>query len=189
MSVLTRNNQDGEASGIRGYAAHAANQVAPMARNAVPMAQQAVPLARHGADTVIARTTPLVYAARSWAAPQLEQSAHAISESIAPMIADALRSTARKIDVPPQKPRRRPRIIAASGVAALLASAVTVVLALRRRDGSAEYSSVSAVDDGGPSLRPESATSGHTAPASADLESQHGDGSKPDSEADGAPRS
>lgn len=186
MSVLTRNSQPTEVSGIRGYYTQAAGQVAPIARNAVPMAQQAVPLAKQGADTVIARATPLVYAARSWAAPQLEQSAHAISETIAPMIADALMSTARKIDVPPQKPRRGPRILAASGLVALLASAATAVLALRRRDGSSGYSSVSAVDDGGPTLRPESATSGHTASSSA---SMGGDGSKPDSEADGTPRS
>jgi hypothetical protein len=189
VSVLTRNSQPTEVSGIRGYATQAANQVAPIYKNAVPLAQQAVPLAKQGADTVIARATPLVFAARSWAAPQLEQSAHAISETIAPMIADALISTARKIDVPQQKPRRSPRILAASGLVAVLASAATAILALRRRDGSTSYSSVSAVDDGGPTLRPESATSGHTASASASMETSHrGDGSKPDSEADGTPR-
>jgi hypothetical protein len=185
VSVLTKKRTE-EATGIRGYASQAAGQLGPLARNAVPVAQQAVPLAKQGADTVVARATPLVNAARAWAAPQLEQSAHAISETIAPMVADALVATARKIDLPEQKPRRGPRVLVASGLLALAASAAAAAMAIRRRGGIPGYSSISAVDDGGPTLRPGSATTGQ--PGSASATGFGGDGSKPDSEADGTPR-
>jgi hypothetical protein len=197
VSVLTRKSQATDGSGLRGYAAQAANQVAPLANKAAPIAQQAAPLARNagatvrqGADTVVARATPLVFAARSWAAPQLEQSARAISETIAPVIADTLIATARKIDVPPEKPRRGPRVLIASGLLALAASAATAAMAiLRRRNGAAGYSSISAVDDGGPTLRPGSATNAQPGSSTATIDTGYrGDGSKPDSEADGTPR-
>jgi hypothetical protein len=198
VSVLTKKSQAPEVSGLRGYAAQAANQLTPIANKAGPVAQQAAPLARNasatfkqGANTAVTRATPLVNAARSWAAPQLEQSARAISETIAPMIADTLLSTARKIDVPPEKPRRGPRVLVASGLLALAASAATAALAiLRRRNGAPGYSSISAVDDGGPTLRPGSATNAQPGSASGTIDTGYrGDGSKPDSEADGTPRS
>lgn len=197
MSVSTKNDQTAEVSGLRGYYVLAANQVAPIANRAAPMAQQALPLAKNagstvkqGRDTVVARATPLVSAARSWAAPQLEQSAHAISETIAPMIADTLLATARKIDVPEEKPRRGPRVLVASGLLALAASAATAAMAiLRHRSSEASYSSISAVDDGGPTRRPGSATTAQPGSATATIDTGYrGDGSKPDSEADGTPR-
>jgi hypothetical protein len=195
VSVLTKKSQTADVSGFRGYAAQAANQFGPIADRAAPIAQQAVPIARNagttvkqGADTVVARATPLVYAARSWAAPQLEQSAHAISDTIAPMITDTLIATARKIDVPPQKPQRGPRVLIASGLLALAASAATAAMAiLRRRNAAPGFSSISAVDDGGPPLRP--GTTAQPGSASGTIDTGYGgDGSKPDSEADGTPR-
>ena len=135
MSVLTRKSDASERSWLRGQAAIAARQVTPITAKAIPLAQQAqhaaqqamplakqaVPLARsagssarQGADSAVAWATPLVEAARSWTAPQLEQAAHAISESIAPMISDALISAAHKIDVPKRTRRRRARLMVAS---------------------------------------------------------------------------
>ena len=146
MSVLTRKSDVSEHSWLRGPAATAARQVAPItakavplaqqaAQQAVPLAKQAVPLARsagssarHGADSAVAWATPLVEAARTWTAPQLEQAAHAISENIAPMISDALITAAHKIDVPQRTRRRKGRLVvvsllvtAAGGVAAAVA--------------------------------------------------------------------
>jgi hypothetical protein len=191
VSVLTKKSQAADVSGFRAYAGQAANQFAPIAQQAVPLARNAGTTVKQGADTVVARATPMVHAARSWAAPQLEQSARAISETIAPMIADTLMATARKIDVPPQKPQRGPRVLVASGLLALAASAATAAMALlRRRNATPEFSSISAVDDGGPPLRPGSATGGQPGSATATIDPGYrGDGSKPDSEADGTPRS
>ncbi|MGO8959366.1 MAG: hypothetical protein ACLQFR_18655 [Streptosporangiaceae bacterium] len=159
MSVLTRKPHASEPSGLRGHAANAARQVAPIANKAVPLAQQAaqqaqqaaqqavplakqaVPLARtarasarHGADNAVAWATPLVEAARSWAAPQLEQSAHALSENIAPMISNALITAAHKIDVPRRKPRRKTRLLALSMLTA--AGGAAAMVAIRRRQYS-----------------------------------------------------
>jgi hypothetical protein len=196
VSVLTKNRETTEPAGIRGYATQAANQLAPIARNAVPVAQQAVPLARNagvtfrqGTDTMVARATPLVNAARSWAAPQLEQSARAISENIAPMIAEALVATARKIDVPEQKPRRGPRLLAVSGMLALAASAAAAAMAILRRGGSQGYSSISAVDDGGTTIRPAGPAATQPGSATASMHSSpRGDGSRPEAGSDGTPR-
>jgi hypothetical protein len=198
VSVLTKNSQAADVSGFRGYAAQAANQFAPIANKAAPIANKAAPIAqqagstvKQGADTVVARATPMVYAARSWAAPQLEQSARAISETIAPMIAETLIATARKIDVPPQKKRRGPRVLIASGLLALAASAAATAMALlRRRNGTSGYATISAVDDGGPTARPGSGTTAQPGSATATIDTGYrGDGSKPDSDADGTPRS
>jgi len=149
VSVLTRKPEVVEVSGVRGHATRAARQVAPLAGKAVPMAQQAaqqaVPLARNagatvrqGTDNAIAWATPLVDAARSWAAPQIEQSAHAISETIAPMISSALISAAEKIDTTPQRPRRR-RTGLVLGTMLLALASIAAVLALRQRQNSAVY--------------------------------------------------
>jgi hypothetical protein len=146
VSVLTRKSDVSERSWLRGHATTAARQVAPItakavplaqqaAHQAVPLAKQAVPLARNagssarqGADTAVAWATPLVEAARTWTAPQLEQAAHAINESIAPMISDALISAAHKIEVPKRTRRRKARLMvvtllvtAAGGTAAAVA--------------------------------------------------------------------
>ncbi|HEY2639287.1 MAG TPA: hypothetical protein VGI66_05325 [Streptosporangiaceae bacterium] len=173
MSVLTRKPVVSEPDGLRGHAAKAARQVAPIAtkvaplaqqaqyaaqqaaHQAVPLAKQAVPLARtagasarHGADSTVAWATPLVEAARSWTAPQLEQAAHAISESIAPMISDALLTAAHKIDVPRRKQRHRARLVALSLLATAAASAGAVV-AMRRWQDSNGFPA--AADGGDPS--------------------------------------
>jgi hypothetical protein len=194
VSALSKNSQTTEPGGIRGYATQAAGQLAPMARNAVPVAQQAYTNAgvtvKQGTDTMVARATPLVNAARSWAAPQLEHSARAISETIAPMIADALVSTARKIDVPEEKPRRGPKLLAVSGLLALAASAAAAAMAIVRRNGSPGYSSISAVDDGGTTIRSDGPASAQPGSATASMQAtHHGDGSRPDSGSDGTPRS
>jgi len=142
VSVLTRKHQINDGSGLRAQAAHAARQVGPLATKSLPMAQQAVPLAktagtsiRQGADGAIAWVTPRVDAARSWAAPQLEQSARAISDSLAPTISSALINAAHKIDAPVRKKPRRRGLIA--GTALLLAAAgcgVLVAMRLRQPD-------------------------------------------------------
>ncbi len=175
MSVLTRKHQINDGSGLRAQAAYAARQVGPLATKSLPMAQQAaqqaqvaaqqaVPLAktagtsiRQGADGAIAWATPRVDAARSWAAPQLEQSARAISESLAPTISSALINAAHKIDAPVRKKPRRRGLIA--GTALLLAAAGGGVLVAMRLRQPAESDSVTVTDEDVP---PDPDMNGHS---------------------------
>jgi hypothetical protein len=147
----------------------AARQVAPLAQKTVPLAQQAaqrtvplaqqaaqqaVPLARsagtsvrQGADGAVAWAAPKVDAARAWAAPQLEQSAHAISESLAPMISSALMSAAQKIDAPQAKKSRSGRKIIGAVLLAAAAGAAAVA-AMRFRPKQDGYSSDTTIESG-----------------------------------------
>jgi hypothetical protein len=130
-------------SDLRDQAVATARQVGPLAQQA---AQQAVPLARNasayaqqGTESAVAWATPKVDAARSWAAPQLEQSARAISESIAPMITSALLTAAQKVDAPKRKSRNSRKGIVAGTVlltAAAGAGAAAIYAMLHRQNGN-----------------------------------------------------
>jgi len=76
--------------------------------------------------------TPKVDAARHWAAPQLEQSAHAISDSLAPMISSALISAAHKIDVEPKKSKGRRQALMVGAMMLTAAGGAAAVIATRR---------------------------------------------------------
>jgi len=129
-------------SDLRDQAVATYRQVGPLAQQA---AQQAAPLARNagasvqqGTGTVVAWATPKVDAARSWAAPQLEQSARAISDSIAPMISAALLTAAQKVDAPKRKSRNSRTGIVAGTVlltAAAGAGAAAIYAMLHRQNG------------------------------------------------------
>jgi len=111
---------------------NAAQQTVPLARNAGTSVKQ-------GTDSAIAWATPYADAARHWVAPRLEQSAQAISDSIAPRIADALMSAANKIDVPP-KPRHRLLKFALVGITMLLTAAgAAAVVSMRRQQQGDEF--------------------------------------------------
>ncbi len=121
MAVSTKKQAVSGSNGFSDRFARAGRPVGTLAGKTVPLAQNAGMSVRQGAGSAIARATPAVEAARSWAAPQLEQSAHAITDTIAPMISDALMTAAHKIDVP--KPRRRVRGGVVAGAVALTAAA------------------------------------------------------------------
>lgn len=128
---------------LRNRAAQAGGQVGALAGKAMPFAQQAMPLAqtasttvRQGAGTAMSKTTPVVEAARSWAAPHLEQSAHAISENIAPMISNALINAAHKIEVPKHKQKSNRALVAGAMVlTAAAGAAAAVAVRMRRSSG------------------------------------------------------
>jgi hypothetical protein len=128
---------------LRYRAAQAGGQVGALAGKAMPFAQQARPLAqtagatvRQGAGTAMSRTTPVVEAARSWAAPQLEQSAHAISETIAPMISNALITAAHKVELPKQKQKSNRALVAGAMVlTAAAGAAAAAAVRMRRSSG------------------------------------------------------
>src|SRR5713226_9237267 len=73
--------------------------------------------------------------ARAWAAPQVERTGHVIQDTVAPKVAAALQSSARRID--PGPPPRRGWGKAAAGISVLLAAAAGVIVgALRKRSAS-----------------------------------------------------
>jgi hypothetical protein len=171
VSVLTKKHP----AGSRGQAVQASRRVAPLAKT-VPLAQlaalqaqqaaqQAIPLARTagtsirtGADDAVAWVTPKVDAARSWAAPQLEQSAHAISENLAPMISSALISAAHKIEVPKRKPHQRGRLLAGSMLLAAAGGLVAALL-MRLRQQTESFAGASSVAGTSTEPGPDSARS------------------------------
>ncbi len=175
MSVLTKKQP---ADALRWQAVQAVRDAGPLAK-AVPLAQlatlqaqqaaqQAVPLARtagtsvqQGVDDAVAWATPKVDAARSWAAPQLEQSARTISDNLAPMISGALMAAAHKIEVPKQKSGQRRRLLAGSIlVAAAAGLAAALVMRLRQQpEGFSGASAESSPAEPGPdSARMEAGT-------------------------------
>jgi len=146
---------------------NAAQQTIPVARNAGASVKQ-------GTDSAIAWAMPYTDAARHWVAPRLEQSAHAISESIAPMVSDALLTAAGKIDVSQRKPRHR------FGKIAIIAASVLVTLA-----GAAALVTMRSqqVSDDGFDAMPMPGTE-----ESAPGEGSNGRGEFPDAEGDGGQR-
>jgi hypothetical protein len=133
VSVSTRNQFVSSSSGMRDRIVQASRPVGSLAGQAAPLARNAGTTVRQGAGTAIARATPVVDAARSWAAPQLEHSAQAINDTIAPMISGALISAAHKIDVPKRKSRKRGGMVAGAIALTAAAGAATVaVIRLRR---------------------------------------------------------
>jgi hypothetical protein len=172
---------------MRGHAAHAASAVAGGAIAAKQAAQQAMPMARtagtsvkQGSDNAIAWATPYVDAARSWAAPQIEQSAHAISENLAPMISNALITAAHKIDTPPKQSRRHGKLTAAAVLTALAGAAALVAMRLRQHQDSFATATATA------SPEPDAGPLYESGPASEAGYDDPGDG--PDPDMNGHPR-
>ena len=95
------------------------------AQDAKPVAAQVKPLA---SDTKDAAARGL-RKARTWAAPQVEHTGQVLQDSVAPKVAAALTSTAKRLE--PDKPGGRWRKVA--GVSALLAAAAAIAVALAKR--------------------------------------------------------
>jgi hypothetical protein len=162
VSVLTKKQSVSQTSTISDQAKNMAAQAVPAAKNAGALAaQQAVPLARNASasvkqttDSAVAWATPYVGAARQWAAPRLEQSATAVSENLAPMISDALRSAAQKIDyVEPKRHRISKTTLLVGSALLTVAGAAAAAFTLRHRNGNG-YTA-----DGPMATSPDAATS------------------------------
>ena len=129
-SNTTGTNTNGSA------AAAAANQIVQRARQATeaakPVAAQVKPLANDAREAA----SRGVYAARSWAAPQVERTGQVLQDTVAPKVAEALRTSAQKLD-PGQPPHRGWRKGAAA-ISILLAAAAAAVATLAARKRKAE---------------------------------------------------
>jgi hypothetical protein len=132
---MSRTNTDGSA------AATAANQIVQRARQAAeaakPVAAQVKPLA----DDAREAASRGVLAARAWAAPQVEHAGQVLQDTVAPKVADALHTSAQKID-PGQPPHRGWRKGAAA-ISILLAAAAAAVAAFAARKRKAESAAAS----------------------------------------------
>jgi len=156
VSVLTRKQPASRGQAVQAALAKSVplSQLSALqaqaAQQAMPLARTAGTSIRHGADDAVAWATPKVDAARSWAAPQLEQSARAISENLAPMISSALISAAHKIEVPKRKSHQRSRLLAGSMLLAAAGGLVAaVVMRLRQQtDGFPDPSAASGASPG-----------------------------------------
>jgi hypothetical protein len=158
VSASTRKQAISDSNGLGDRFARASRPVGTLAGKTVPLAQNASTTVLQGAGTAIAKATPAVEAARLWAAPQLEQSAHAITDTIAPMISEALIAAAHKIDVP--KPRRRVRGGVVAGALALTAAAGAASFAairMRKQDSgfAVDAQDTTAMSSAEPGLRDE----------------------------------
>jgi hypothetical protein len=190
VSSTTRKRSADGLAGLRDRAAAGAQRAMPAAKNAIP---KAVPIARnagtavrHSAedaaawarprvDEVTAWAKPRVDDARSWAAPRLERSGHAVQETLAPAISEAMISTARRLEVKPaRKPRGWAKMLAVAMLIAAAASAAAAAV-MRRRPAEFGYA-----QDGN---EPDEMKSAEEMPAPQNL--AEANGTQPDAEVSG----
>jgi hypothetical protein len=148
VSLSTRKQPVSSSNGLRDRVAQAGRPVGTLAGKTVPLAQNAGASVRLGAGTAMAMAAPAVDAARTWAAPQLEQSAHAITDTIAPMISDALITAAHKIEVPKPKKRSRGGLVAGAAVLTAAAGVATFAAVRMRRQDNNGYAAPSQAEPG-----------------------------------------
>ena len=127
---MSRTNTNGSA------ASAAATQIVQRARQAAEAAKPVAAQVKPFADDAREAASRGVYAARSWAAPQVEHAGQVLQDTVAPKVADALHTSAQKID-PGQPPHRGWRKGAAA-ISILLAAAAAAVAALAARKRKAE---------------------------------------------------
>src|SRR5690348_17367849 len=102
------------------------------AQDAKPVVAQVKPLA---SDTKAAASRGLLKA-RAWAAPQVERTGQVLQDTVAPKVADALHSSAQKLD--PGEPPHRGWRKGAAAISILLAAAAAAVATLAARKRKAE---------------------------------------------------
>jgi hypothetical protein len=129
---MARTNTDSNATTatttrIWQLARQTAQDAKPVVAQVKPVVAQVKPLAN---DTKDAAARGLLKA-RTWAAPQVEHTGQVLQDSVAPKVAAALTSTARRLEPDDAAPRGRWRQVAV--VTALLAAAAAIVIALRNR--------------------------------------------------------
>lgn len=83
---------------------------------------------------------------RTWAAPRIERSGQVLQDNVAPKVADALSTAARRIE--PEQPRSR-NWWTLSGIAILIAAAATAAAAALRKRSSAASAIPAAEEDSG----------------------------------------
>jgi hypothetical protein len=109
-------------------AAQTAQSAAQTAQSAAQTAQAAAQTAAHEMGRSMRQG---VYVARGWAAPRLENAADYTTTTMAPRVADTLRSTARQVR-PEDASKRRPamRSVLSMSVLALAAAAAAAAVAV-----------------------------------------------------------
>lgn len=139
------------ANGVSGFG-RAMTATSSAAQQAVPVARTAGVSMKQGADGAVAWATPYVGAARHWAAPRLEQSAAVLSETIAPIISDALVNAARKIDYVEPKRRVNKSSLFAGSMLVIAAGCATAFALLHRQETDAGFTAATTPPDAaGPS--------------------------------------
>src|SRR5690242_17736569 len=109
---MNRNEKMAAAAAIaQERAREVAARVGPAAAQVKPLAKNTQEAARRG-----------VLQTRTWAAPRIERTGQVLQDNVAPKVADALSTAARRIE--PERPRSR-NWWTLSGIAILIAAAAT----------------------------------------------------------------
>lgn len=122
---VARTRATEQATKAKAAAAGARQRASETAAQFTPLAESARSTAAQGS-----------YRARRWAAPRLDQAGHAVQERIAPGVAEALSTAARRIE--PARPRRRRWPVLAAGIALLAAGGAAAYLRSRRGQAPAQ---------------------------------------------------
>lgn len=137
---MNRNEKMAAAAAIaqeraREVAARVGPAAAQMNAQLKPLAKSTQEAARRG-----------VLQSRTWAAPRIERSGQVLQDNVAPKVADALSTAARRIE--PEQPRSR-NWWTLSGIAILIAAAATAAAAALRKRSSAASAIPAAEEDTG----------------------------------------
>jgi hypothetical protein len=135
---MNRNEKMAAAAAIaQERAREVAARVGPAAAQVKPLAKNTQEAARRG-----------VLQSRTWAAPRIERTGQVLQDNVAPKVADALSTAARRIE--PERPRSR-NWWTLSGIAILIAAAATAAAAaLRKRSSTASAIPAAEEDTGEP---------------------------------------
>ena len=147
---MSRINANGNA------APTAATQLVQRARQAAEAAKPLAAQVKPRASDARQAATRGVYRARVWAAPQVERTGQVFQDTVAPKVADALHSSAQKLD-PGQPPHRGWRKGAAV-ISILLAAAATAVAAMARKRKAQSAASADSEEAGQDAPAPGEAT-------------------------------
>jgi hypothetical protein len=143
---MSRTNTDGNT------AATAAAQLVQLARQAAEAAKPAAAQVKPLASDARQAAGRGVYRARSWAAPQVDRTGQVIQDTVAPKVADALHSSAQKLDPgqPPHRGWRKGAAVISILLAAAAAAAAAATMARKRKARSATPADAEGTDEAAP---------------------------------------
>lgn len=133
MSFLTKSQATRAKGRMRAARASARRRAKRAAVQAGPLTASARAIARKG-----------IHRARTWTAPRLDRTGHALENRVAPKMAAMLSAAALRIDPAPVRRRRRWPVLAAGLVTAAGLSATAAYLLKRRATASAPEFSATA---------------------------------------------
>lgn len=131
MPVTTKNKSTMPAADMQWRARKIALQASKLAEQATPLTRKAAASARYGAGEAAKWARPRVGRLRAWAAARAARGSVAVQETVAPKVSSMLAATARRLDPPPARSRRWPKVVAGTALLVAGAAAATAMAARR----------------------------------------------------------